>query len=104
MISADDYQRAERELMLREWRRGWMIHAAVYGLVMTGLTILNVALIVTTDADVLWFPFPLIGWGIGVAMHHRHGVRFAEREIAARQAAIAARAEEHAAGPVGAPR
>ncbi|WP_217914454.1 2TM domain-containing protein [Miltoncostaea marina] len=104
MITADAYQRAERELTLREWRRGWRIHAAVYALVMTGLTILNVVLVATTDADFLWFPFPLVGWGIGVAMHYVHGVRFGEREIAARQAQIAAVAEQHAREPAGTPR
>ncbi len=96
MISAEDYQRAERELTMREWRRGWRIHAAIYAVVMTALTALNVALVLTTDADFLWFPFPLVGWGIGLTMHYLHGVRWAEREIAARQARVV----EHAEHPV----
>lgn len=61
MISAADYERAERELTLREWRRGWFIHAGIYVLVMTGLTILNLVLVANTDADFFWFPFPLVG-------------------------------------------
>lgn len=93
MISVEDYQRAERELMMREWRRGWRIHAAIYAVVMTALTALNAALVLTTDADFFWFPFPLVGWGIGLAMHYLHGVRWAEREIGARQARISERAE-----------
>jgi hypothetical protein len=62
MITVEDYQRAERDLTLREWRRGWRLHAVVYAIVMTGLTLLNVLLVAYTDADFFWFPFPLIGW------------------------------------------
>jgi hypothetical protein len=29
MVTVDQYQQAERELTLPEWRRGWRIHAAV---------------------------------------------------------------------------
>ena len=55
---------------------------------------LNVLLVVLTDASFFWFPFPLVGWGIGVAMHYLHGVRWADREIAARQAGVERRAEQ----------
>ena len=96
MITLEDYQRAERELAVRESRRGWRIHAAIYAVVMTALTVLNVVLVLTTDADFFWFPFPLVGWGIGLAMHYLHGVRWAEREIGARQARIAKLAAERA--------
>jgi hypothetical protein len=93
MITVEDYQRAERDLTLREWRRGWRLHAVVYAIVMTGLTLLNVLLVAYTDADFFWFPFPLIGWGIGLTMHYLHGVKWAEREITARQAQVSERAE-----------
>jgi hypothetical protein len=88
MFTAADYERAERELTLREWRTGWKIHVTIYALVMVGLTVLNLVLVANTDADFLWFPFPLIGWGIGVTMHYLHGVRWAERDIRARQEKI----------------
>lgn len=97
MVSLEDYQRAERELTLREWRRGWKIHATIYVVVMTALTVLNVVLVLTTDADFIWFPFPLVGWGIGLAMHYLHGSRWAEREIGARQARVAEHAERQGA-------
>lgn len=88
MISAREYERAERELTLAEWRRGWRIHATVYTFVATGLVVLNVLLVAYTEASFYWFPFPLVGWGIGLAMHYLFGVRWAEREISARQARI----------------
>jgi hypothetical protein len=94
MVGIEEYKRAERELMLAESRRAWTIHATIYAAVNTGLTLLNVLLVVFTDATFFWFPFPLVCWGIGVAMHHRYGVRFAEREIEARQREVAQRAEQ----------
>jgi hypothetical protein len=93
MVTVDQYQQAERELTLPEWRRGWRIHAAVYVLVNAALLALNVALVTTTDAGFWWFPFPLVGWGIGLTMHYLHGVRWAERELRARQAQVEQRAE-----------
>jgi hypothetical protein len=98
MITVEDYQRAERDLTLADWRRGWRIHAAVYAVVNTGLTVLNVLLVVAGDAGFLWFPFPLVGWGIGLAMHYLHGVRWAEREVRARQARIEERAGRRPGG------
>lgn len=94
MVTTDQYMRAERELTLRESRRGWRVHAAIYAVVGAGLVALNVALVATTDAWFYWFPFPLVGWGIGLALHYLHGVRWAEREIRARQATVERYAEE----------
>jgi hypothetical protein len=93
-VSADDYKRAERELTLKEWRRGWMVHAAIYAVVMSGLVTLNVLLALYTDASFFWFPFPLVGWGIGLGMHYLHGVRRAERELERRQERVERHAQE----------
>ena len=92
MITTDEYMRAERDVTLREWRRGWRVHALVYVVVNTGLAALNVALVTATDASFIWFPFPLVGWGIGLTLHYLHGVRRADRTLRRRQLAI----EEHA--------
>lgn len=92
MITVADYQRTERETVLREGKRGFMIHAAVYALVMTGLIVINILVIARTDEDFVWFVFPLVGWGIGLAMHYLHGVRWADREMRERQAQIERRA------------
>ena len=62
-VAADRRRRAER------WRTaevtGFRIHLAVYVAV-------QVLLVVTwwlTGAGFQWFWFPLIGWGIGLALH-----------------------------------
>lgn len=93
MITLADYQWAEREMALREGKRGFAIHAAVYAVVMAGLAVLNIVLITQTDEDFLWFVFPLIGWGIGLTMHYLHGVRWADRERHERQKKIEAYCE-----------
>lgn len=94
MITIADYEHAERAMAVREGRRGFVVHATVYALVMTGLTILNLVLIGQTDDGFVWFPFPLVGWGIGLTMHYLHGVRWADRETRARQARIEREAKD----------
>ena len=57
-----------RQRRARSWVRallGLYIHAAVYGLVITGLLLLNLL----TSPGYLWFLWPLFGWGIGLAAH-----------------------------------
>jgi hypothetical protein len=93
MTTLERYEQAELALTCAEWRRGFRIHAAVYAIVMTGLTVLNIVLVVTTAAGFLWFVFPLVGWGFGLVMHYVHGVRRADEQIRARQARIERLAE-----------
>jgi hypothetical protein len=61
---------AERELFLKEWKRGWRIHAAIYAAVNCGLIVLNVLLVEYTEASFYWFFIPLLGWGIGLTFHY----------------------------------
>jgi hypothetical protein len=88
MVTINDYKSIEREVAVREGRKGFFVHATVYTLVMAGLIILNLVLLAQTDDSFLWFPFPLIGWGIGLSMHYVHGVRWADREMQRHQAEI----------------
>jgi hypothetical protein len=88
MVTINDYKSVEREVAVREGRKGFFVHATVYTLVMAGLIILNLVLFAQTDDNFLWFPFPLIGWGVGLSMHYLHGVRWADREMQRHQAEI----------------
>ena len=87
-ITLEDYKRADRDLEREQARRGFTIHAIVYGLVMTGLLILNL----TVATEFPWAVFPLIGWGIGLTMHYLFGLRWADKAITDRQARIEQRA------------
>ena len=45
--------------------KGFYIHLGIYLIVNTALFVLNMV----TNPDHLWFYWPLIGWGIGLAIH-----------------------------------
>jgi 2TM domain len=56
------YQQAKERV---EALRGFYIHALVYAIVNLGLFAINML----TSPDNLWFYWPLIGWGIGLAIN-----------------------------------
>ncbi len=93
MITVAQYEQAEVELTLKGTRKAWEIHAAVYSVVVSALVALNILLVFFTDAGFWWFPFPLVGWGIGLTMHYLFGVRWAERELRGHQASVEKHAE-----------
>jgi hypothetical protein len=93
MITIADYERAELDLSLREMKRGWFIHAAVYAVVNIGLIILNLMLAAETDDDFLWFFFPLVCWGIGLTLHYLGVTRWGVRDLRRRQERIEREAE-----------
>jgi len=88
MLTAKQYEEAEFGYALAEARVGFKIHAAVYGVVMTGLIVLNVLLIAFTDANFPWAAFPLVGWGVGLAFHYVYGFKRAGVNIRRRQQTI----------------
>jgi hypothetical protein len=92
-ITVQDYERAERDLIREEARRGFRAHAIAYTVVNAILLVLNLLVIRFTDDNAYWFMFPLVGWGIGLTMHYVFGVRQLEAQITERQARIEKRAE-----------
>jgi hypothetical protein len=62
MDNDDEFNRAKKKV---EAKLGFYIHALVFVLVNAGLVAINLA----TDADRLWFQWPLIGWGAGLLLH-----------------------------------
>jgi hypothetical protein len=93
MITVADYERAELDYSLREMKRGWFIHAAVYAVVNVGLIVLNLVLVAKTADNFLWFFFPLVCWGIGLTMHYVGATRWGGRDIRRRQEQIERQAE-----------
>ena len=45
--------------------RGFYIHLTVYAIVNLGLFFINMI----TSPETLWFIWPLMGWGIAIALH-----------------------------------
>ena len=64
--------------------RGFYIHLTVYVIVNLGLFIINMM----TSPEMLWFIWPLMGWGIAIALHalrvfvERPGSSWEEKKIA----------------------
>ncbi len=83
-ITLEDYKRADRQLGRQEVRRGFMIDAILYAVVMTGLIILNL----TVANETLWAVFPMVGWGIGLTLQYLLGLRWVTRSIIDRQTRI----------------
>jgi hypothetical protein len=44
--------------------------------------------------EIIWFFYPLIGWGIGISMHYLFCVRWIEKELKEREAKAEYRARE----------
>lgn len=81
-ISLEEYRKAYREVVKEEEKRGFIAHEVVYVLVNAMLIAIN--LIYTPE--VIWFFYPLIGWGIGISMHYLFRVRWLEKELEEREA------------------
>jgi 2TM domain len=89
-ITLSEYERAEAVLRAEQGRTSFYIHAAIYVLVNIMLIIINLMFVST----ILWFFFPLIGWGIGLAMHYLFAVQFVRSETESWQARVEYRARE----------
>jgi fatty acid desaturase len=89
-ITLEDYKRAYREMEKEEARRGFIAHLVIYILVNIMLIAINLIYV----PGELWFFYPLIGWGIGVAMHYLFGVRWLENTLIEKEAKAEYRARE----------
>ncbi|KUK03917.1 MAG: hypothetical protein PWR26_1435 [Methanosarcinales archaeon] len=89
-ISLEDYKRAYREMKTEEARRGFLAHLAVYVLVNTILILVNLLY----SPHVMWFFYPLLGWGIGITAHYLNGIRWIEGTLKEDEAKAEYRARE----------
>jgi ABC-type protease/lipase transport system fused ATPase/permease subunit len=89
-ISLDEYKRAYREIREEEEKRGFLAHSVVYVLANAMLIAINFIY----SPEVIWFFYPLIGWGIGISMHYLFGVRWLEKALKEREAKAEYRAGE----------
>ena len=89
-ITLEDYKRAYREMRIEEERRGFLIHLIVYALVNAMLITLNFLFV----PEVIWFFWPLLGWGIGITAHYLGGVRWIEKDLKKKEAIAESRARE----------
>ncbi|MFP9115216.1 2TM domain-containing protein [Flavobacterium sp. RHBU_3] len=64
-VFTEDQERYNKALKHVENIRGFYSHLFSYLVIITGLTILNL----TTSPQYLWFLWPALGWGFGLAAH-----------------------------------
>ena len=81
-ISLAEYKKAYREMIKENERRGFLIHAAAYVLVNIMLIVINLVY----SPGVVWFFYPLIGWGIGLAMHYMGAIKWIESDLEKKEA------------------
>jgi hypothetical protein len=89
-ITLEDYKRAYREMEKEEAKRGFIIHLIVY--VLVNVLLITINLIYTVE--VIWFFYPLIGWGIGLTFHYLGAVRWLDNELKEKEAKAEYRARE----------
>jgi len=87
-ISLEDYKRAYGEM--EEARRDSITHLIVYILVNVLLIAINLIYV----PQKIWFFYPLIGWGIGVAVHYLFNVRWLEKSLIEKEAKAEYRARK----------
>jgi hypothetical protein len=73
MPQTEEYARARARA---EAKYGFFVHAAVYAAVMLLLVVINLI----TSPGSIWFIWPLIGWGLAVALHGARVFLLADRE------------------------
>ena len=72
MPETENYERARGRAQAKY---GFFVHAVVYVAVMVLLVVINML----TSPATLWFIWPLIGWGLAVALHGARVFLLADR-------------------------
>ncbi len=73
-ISLDDYKMAYREIEIRNARKWFFIHLSIYVIVNSLLIFINLFY----TPEILWFVYPLLGWGIGIVIHALEAFKHAQ--------------------------
>lgn len=77
-----NYQKAYRDLEIKEARNGFIIHAITFIVVNSFLIWVNY----TYTPEYLWFYWSMIGWGFGLLMHFIYGVIHLKKELHQKEA------------------
>jgi len=89
-ISLEKYQKGYREIRIEEEKRGFLIHLVVYVLVNIMLMVINFLY----TPGFFWFFYPLLGWGIGIAVHYLFSVLWMEKILEEKEAKAEYRAKK----------
>jgi hypothetical protein len=71
-ISLAQYKQSFREIVMQDGGIGFFAHAIIYFLINIMLTAFNLI----NNPENIWFYVPIMGWGLGLAMHYLFGYRW----------------------------
>ncbi|HOL18060.1 MAG TPA: 2TM domain-containing protein [Bacillota bacterium] len=71
-LSLPQYKQAFREIVVQNGAYGFWAHLVVYILINIMIVIFNLV----NSPAIIWFYFPLFGWGLGLFMHYLFGYRW----------------------------
>jgi hypothetical protein len=91
-VTIESYQRAEVDVLEEDAKREFRVHVALFAVGNLIATLFN---LLVAD-DVLWFWYPLVGWGLGLLFHYLAGVRSIRSKVVERQARIEEKARSGA--------
>jgi 2TM domain len=83
-ITLEEYKKAYREIVFAEQRAGFYIHLVVYLIINALLISINLYFV----PSVVWFIFPLAGWGVGIVAHYFGAIRFAPQDLEKKEAQV----------------
>jgi hypothetical protein len=76
-VTLERYKDAYRDTIIRREKKAFTIHTIAYAIGNSILIAINLLFV----PQFLWFVFPLVGWGSGLAIHYYVGVHTAPRRI-----------------------
>lgn len=76
-MTLERYKDAYRDVIIRREKKAFTIHTIGYAIGNSILIAINLLFV----PQFLWFVFPLVGWGSGLAIHYYLGVHTAPRRI-----------------------
>ena len=76
-LTHERYKKAYRDMIIRREKKALTIHVIAYAIGNSILIAINLLFV----PQFLWFGFPLVGWGSGLAIHYYLGVRTAPQRI-----------------------
>src|SRR5918998_1035691 len=76
-VTVEPYKKVYRDMIIIREKKAFTIHAMAYAIGNSILIAINLLVV----PQFLWFVFPLVGWGSGLAIHYYLGVHTAPRRI-----------------------
>lgn len=75
--SLENFKRAYKDVSMNEKKKDFMFHIVIFAAINSVLIVINLGY----TPGLIWFPFPLILWGMALYMHYMFGVYAAEKWI-----------------------